>query len=313
MKIIFNEEQVKDICNKYRYENMLETDIGEVYNVSRKVIKRILTENSCIRAYKDAKWLDEQYNINKLNKREIAKLANCNEMSIHKYFNKFELETDDTISRKRKYDYNENFFDCIDSSEKAYWLGFIVADGCIINNASDMKLSVTLCIDDIEHLRKLANEICPDIKISETQTFLKATGKYYNMCGIRFYNRHLINSLMKLGVDERKSLKEVYPIIPEEFDRDFIRGEFDGDGCFSICNGRPHVTMIGSEELINSVRDKLIKHLGIDAKIRRDKKLFVITYTSSKAEKFMNWIYENKDICLDRKYDKYVKYISGKI
>ena len=66
MKIIFNEKQIKDICHKYRFENMLESDIADIYDVSRKVIKRILTENICIRAYKDIDWLNEQYNVYEL-------------------------------------------------------------------------------------------------------------------------------------------------------------------------------------------------------------------------------------------------------
>lgn len=313
MKIILNEEQIKDICYKYRFGNMLETDIADIYNVSRKVIKRYLKENECIRSYKDKKWLEEQYIINKFNKREIAKLANCNEMSIHKYSKLFGIETDDAISRRRKYDYNETFFDYIDSQEKAYWLGFIVADGCIINNPSDMKLSIDLSAVDIEHLGKLAKEICPEIKISEHKTFLKITGKYYDMCSVRFYNRHLINSLIELGVNERKSLKEVYPAIPIEFDKDFIRGEFDGDGCFSVSNGMPQVTMIGSESLINSICNKIQEYLGIVANVRREKTLFKITYSSGKAEKFMDWIYDNQVICLDRKYNKYMQYVSRKI
>ena len=50
-----------------------------------------------------------------------------------------------------------------------------------------------------------------------------------------------------------------------------------------------------------------------DVNVRKDKKLFKITYSCKKAEKFMNWIYDNQNVCLDRKYNKYLNYTSGKI
>jgi hypothetical protein len=59
-----------------------------------------------------------------------------------------------------KYKFNENFFKDIDTENKAYWLGFLYADGCIL----DMKLGdgtkvpqtvqISISIDDIEILYK---------------------------------------------------------------------------------------------------------------------------------------------------------------
>ena len=37
----------------------------------------------------------------------------------------------DTNARRRKFSLNESYFETIDSEEKAYWLGFILADGCL--------------------------------------------------------------------------------------------------------------------------------------------------------------------------------------
>ena len=36
----------------------------------------------------------------------------------------------------RKYFHNVNFFEKIDTEEKAYWLGFMFADGYIIDNSN---------------------------------------------------------------------------------------------------------------------------------------------------------------------------------
>ena len=53
----------------------------------------------------------------------------------------------------RKYRCNETYFDHIDSESKAYWLGFIYADGCISNNG--YRFEVRLSKNDEDHLIKL--------------------------------------------------------------------------------------------------------------------------------------------------------------
>ncbi len=35
------------------------------------------------------------------------------------------------LNKNRKYFFNQQFFKNIDSEEKAYWLGFLMADGCV--------------------------------------------------------------------------------------------------------------------------------------------------------------------------------------
>ena len=66
-----------------------------------------------------------------------------------------------------KYTYNENYFKIIDSEEKAYWLGFLYADGCITRfyrneKLKSMSLELTLQSNDIEHLKKfLKFALCP--------------------------------------------------------------------------------------------------------------------------------------------------------
>lgn len=48
----------------------------------------------------------------------------------------------------RKYKFDENFFENIDTEEKAYWLGFIYADGAVFKRT----LSIRLSTKDIHHL-----------------------------------------------------------------------------------------------------------------------------------------------------------------
>ena len=56
----------------------------------------------------------------------------------HKYylyaFNKYNLPVRSNKINSRKYNLNQNYFENIDSHEKAYWLGFIYVDGYIRKN-----------------------------------------------------------------------------------------------------------------------------------------------------------------------------------
>ena len=56
------------------------------------------------------------------------------------------------LQKPDKYYYNKHFFDVIDTEEKAYWLGFMYADGYITSKS--FRIGLSLAIKDIEHLRK---------------------------------------------------------------------------------------------------------------------------------------------------------------
>ena len=55
----------------------------------------------------------------------------------------------------RKYFFNEDFFEIIDNENKAYWLGFIYADGYV----SAKSLVIELHKDDESHIVKFLEDI----------------------------------------------------------------------------------------------------------------------------------------------------------
>ena len=58
----------------------------------------------------------------------------------------------------------DRYFQTIDTENKAYWLGFIYADGCV---SKDLHyLTIDLSIADIDHIEKFKNEIDAHQKIS---------------------------------------------------------------------------------------------------------------------------------------------------
>lgn len=62
--------------------------------------------------------------------------------------------------------FNHNFFEVIDTEEKAYWLGFIMADGCVSITHSP-KVLLGVAEKDAEHIREFHYVLNSSIKYLE--------------------------------------------------------------------------------------------------------------------------------------------------
>lgn len=146
----------------------------------------------------------------------------------------------DTTRTSKKY--NEHIFDTIDTEEKAYWLGYIYADGYINNpkprTTGQIDYNFELCSkgDDIEHMKKFANFI----ELENPLKITKADNKGHTRCRVCLSSRHLWETLNSYGCTPKKSLTLKFPnesIFKDlSLIRHFIRGYFDGDGCISFGN-----------------------------------------------------------------------------
>lgn len=68
---------------------------------------------------------------------DIRSFLHCNEGVLRKYLKdngyqrrkRNSIKNSERLGASRKHHFNENYFKCIDSEDKAYWLGFLYADG----------------------------------------------------------------------------------------------------------------------------------------------------------------------------------------
>ena len=103
-------------------------------------------------------------------------------------------------TRRRKYTVNEKAFDLV-TDESAYWVGFIMADGCISYNyqapsyAPRLRINLKTC--DIGHLDKLRTFLKYDGIIA-----LRDNDRY---CSLEITSGYLVQSLKRFGITERKS------------------------------------------------------------------------------------------------------------
>ncbi len=310
MKAInMTQEQIKDIQEKYKM-NFTVAELCNIYNVGRKTIYKYT--KGLKRYYQDKTWLTEKYINQQMNKRQIAKILNVSESCIRENMKTLNIETDDKISRKRLYHYKHDYFSSIDSQDKAYWIGFIHADGFIRNtknkyNSSEKYLSFQLARKDKSHLQKFIDAIQSDIPIKDGQTNLN--GKIFLNSSIRIRNVHIVNDLINLGFSPGNKLNNnVIPNIPKQYVRDFIRGLFDGDGCISpyydthkrqCCSW----CVVASKSVCEFVAKIFKNELQINMTLLPDSGIYrVETSTSSSILKIMSWLYENPNCTkLDRK------------
>lgn len=202
----------------------------------------------------------------------------------------------------------------IDTEEKAYWLGFIYADGYIINSikgkTSDA-FGITLQEKDKGHLEKFKKSINSNHPIL---TYVSAFNT--KISRIIIYEQNLINDLIKNGVFRNKSLILKFPsydIVPKDLIFHFMRGYFDGDGSFKKHGDEGYdFSVLGTYEFLIEFKNIM----GIPNKIKHAKKdsttnNYEIVFGGMKKVKvFAKKLYENSTIYLDRKYERYIEIIN---
>ena len=194
-------------------------------------------------------------------------------------------------------EYDRHIFDNIDSEEKAYWLGFIVADG-YLNNDKNM-LRIKLGDIDKNHLIKFINFIGGDLSMLKTEkhNITKNTQWYVSL-----YSKEVKEALHKLNVEQAKSGKEKVPPIEPQYYRSFLRGLWDGDGF--IRENLTGIGLISSEECLKFAQQIFLEELQIKPlKIYPHYNTFKIEYRSTKKAipAILHYLYQNNDIALDRK------------
>ena len=209
----------------------------------------------------------------------------------------------------------KDYFRIIDSQEKAYWFGFLCADGCI---AGDLKsINLDLHIRDIDHIYKFLTAI-------ESTAQVKVHGDKSQYARVRVCCKEMAVDLSNLGCTPRKSLSLQYPsdlILPKEYERDFIRGYFDGDGClcYSVSRRKRNDRVAGSLYVIRLWFFKLLgtkeflsgvaNFLPVDTAITKhgNSNIYQIKCGgTNKIKAIMNSFYDEESVSLDRKRDKYI-------
>lgn len=208
---------------------------------------------------------------------------------------------------KKKYSIDETMFEKCDSPEKAYWLGFIMADGNInINNRGGYRLIINLKNGDKNHLEKFRQFLNANVPIEE-RWISGGNAKSRKIASISICRKKIFNSLKQYGIIPRKTGMEQIRNIPEQYYSDFIRGYFDGDGCLLRAKETGQLSMeivCASKLFIQSLQKILIKHCNLlKTKLQQKSSCYKLTYGGNiQVPRIFNYLLQNSNVRLERKY-----------
>lgn len=251
-----------------------------------------------------------------LDKKEIGEIINkrligvfekdilfLHNISQRQYYNLLKENNINRGNKVKKYNFNEDYFEVIDSEDKAYFLGFIVADGSVNS------------ISNIIQITQKEPEILYEFKKYILYEGDLAKSKNRNVFDIKISSSKMKSDLLSLGISPNKTMSVKYPNIPENLQNHFMRGVFDGDGCISIHHDKRDNTdrgqvniCSGSFEFINRYVDNLVKYCDVKKNNIRQPKgtYYVVDWGGlSDVENIYRFLYKDATIFLERKKKTY--------
>lgn len=226
----------------------------------------------------------------KLSYEEIGRRFNISSQTVKR--NLLKIATEEELDATHKF--NEHYFYEIDSVDKAYWLGFISADGTVLEQ--NMSMTLKLAWLDNEHIAKFISAIQGDFKV--LRQFHTVTGK--PIAYVTIYSEIFVKELSEKMSGIKKEDRRPFDV-PDEFLSDYIRGLWDADGCIR----RSHIDLSGNFETCSWVQKKLIELCDIPkTKIGFESNRYRIYITKGKIDT-LKWMYYpllDKNIVLERKY-----------
>lgn len=237
---------------------------------------------------------------------EVAKVFNMSKDSLYSY-----LRRAGRYENRTGLKYNREYFDSIDTEDKAYWLGFIAADGNVrskeYGHDKDV-LTIALQRSDKGHLNKFAECIgySGDIKDIDDNR--------YPTSRIALASQDIVRTLIAYGIVPAKSSILEYPTVIQgtELERHFIRGFLDGNGCIrTYRDNKLNICVVGTEGIISGIASYFNRMFGIRPKYYANSgTTFLREYRKvySDADKIAEHLYGDCSMYLDRKKQVYMDY-----
>lgn len=207
---------------------------------------------------------------------------------------------------------NSDYFENIDTEEKAYWLGFICADGCVSYNKSTNTYSfkITLQAKDKDFLSRFIKAIDGEFDVNLKTTKVKFNGVYqvYKICEVCFKDKKFTSDLLKYFSTNKTDYLRIPQQIPSNLIRHFIRGFSDGDGCF-YCNlekNKKAFEIVGKcYEMLDDIKNEF-HNVNINSKIYKKRKTNwkLGVYGLQDLINLESYLYRGATIFMQRKYDK---------
>lgn len=299
------------------------TQMGITRDQAYKTIRKYGLSSNCGKVFtpSDIEMIKKLY-LDGLTIQEIHKgyfKEKCSDGGINRVLRQLGITRRNGIQSTIDHDY----FEEIDTERKAYWIGFILADGSVHKREYQRGtytniLRVELKISDKYLLDELAKDLKSDrtvkeYKVDEKRGDFKAKHNGY----ITFSSKKVGDDLSKYGIIPNKTLKlKELPDIKEELMPHFIRGYFDGDGSVYI-NSKSQAlrtSFYGTHDFVENIHLFLKKKLNLRDKSiidQKEAKVSFVSYSKEESEKIYHYMYKDSTIFLKRKKEIFESKIKG--
>lgn len=247
---------------------------------------------------------------------KTSKVVNIGINTIYKILKENNIKIERGLKRYRC---NHNFFDEIDTEEKAYWLGFHIGDGHASTKYNKWKIK--LSIIDEGHLKKLVKCLDSDypvkIRTEKERYFGDRRVAATKSCVLEMVSPVIVKALERFELVNNRVLTTKIPEIRADLVRHMIRGLFDADGGIAFQEQKKenaHFYIVGTEQVcikVNKIIEKILnKNISNAIKNKKDSKIFSFSIGgSNQVYNILQWMYTDASIYLDRKYEKAKRFI----
>ncbi len=201
--------------------------------------------------------------------------------------------------RRPIYQWDKTFFDAIDTEAKAYWLGFLAADGSVADRGvKGMVVTLSLHDRDRTHIERF----CADIGCTAP---IRDAGQ--NCSRVALSGPDLAKALIRQGVTPRKTFTHHWPNLAGDSLRHYLRGYFDGDGTVGLSSRNAHMSVIGTPEFIGEWQAHIAGTVGRKGCVMRPKNspnMAIATYSGiPQCRAIHTYLYGGATVYLSRKGD----------
>lgn len=219
-----------------------------------------------------------------------------------------------------KYSSNEDYFQKW-SSEMAYLLGYIYADGGLEDSPRLRGRYIRLTSIDKDRIKFAQKQLQAAHPI---QKLPKATPKEKQRFLLRIGSKKMFAQLTSIGLSPKKSLTVRMPEIPKKYLSDFVRGYFDGDGCVfvetavnpkgkRILKALRVIFTSGSKKFLIDLENLLKEHVPLEGRnITSARRCYQLRYSTKDSVSLFCYLYASAspDAYMGRKYDTFMKYFN---
>ena len=199
----------------------------------------------------------------------------------------------------RKYYPNHNYFNLIDTPEKAYFLGFLYADGC--NQPEINTVKMALQYPD-KYILQTLNDLIQDRPLTSEQK----SGNRKLQFKMTICSKQISQDLIQWGCPKDKTFKLVFPeFLDKSLWSHFFRGMWDGDGTVQ----KLYAGLVGTEAICLRMQEIIRSELNINCCIVEHHSVGIKRLLVSGRRQlliFLNWMYRDSEIHMERKYNRYL-------